>query len=86
MSTHGSAHLKTVYHHTLILTFRPFLILRAKLRQEALANRLDSTNQTHKPPSYLDKACEYCLEAARNTISFLAGACEANILCHVCAL
>jgi hypothetical protein len=61
-----------VYHHTLLLTFRPFLILRAKLKQESSSSG---------PPPWLDTACEYCLEAARNMISFLAGACATNPFC-----
>lgn len=61
-----------MYHHTLLLTFRPFLILRAKLKQESSSSG---------PPPWLDTACEYCLEAARNMISFLAGACATNPFC-----
>ncbi|EPE02493.1 c6 zinc finger domain protein [Ophiostoma piceae UAMH 11346] len=67
--------VSTLYHHTLILTFRPFLVLRAKLQQE------DSANHP-PPPPWLDTACEYCLDAARHSIAFLIRACERNELCR----
>ncbi|CAM1507979.1 Fc.00g048270.m01.CDS01 [Cosmosporella sp. VM-42] len=76
------AMVSTMYHHTLLLTFRPFLILRAKLRQDSSSIITGSTEGPHTPPAWLHSACEYCLEAARNTIGFLSGACEANVLCH----
>jgi hypothetical protein len=71
--------VSTMYHHTLLLTFRPFLILRAKIRQENSA----SGNSSLTPPAWLNSACEYCLDAARSTIGFLSGACEQNSLCRV---
>ncbi|KAF7547041.1 hypothetical protein G7Z17_g8001 [Cylindrodendrum hubeiense] len=71
------AMVSTMYHHTLLLTFRPFLILRAKLKQDN-----SSPENNHSPPSWLDTACEYCLEAARNSIGFLTGSCATNILCQ----
>ena len=67
--------VSTLYHHTLILTFRPFLVLRAKLQQEDTANH-------PPPPPWLDTACEYCLDAARHSIAFLIRACERNELCR----
>lgn len=73
------ANLLPVYHHTVLLTFRPFLILRAKLRQETAS--LSKAPQT--PPPWLDAACEQCLEAARNTVDFLLGACQKDTLCRV---
>lgn len=64
-----------MYHHTLLLTFAPCLILRAKLRQEtATPNAL---------PPWLNTACEYALDAARRLVGYLARACEQNILCRV---
>ena len=73
-----------MYHHTLVLTFRPFLVLRAKLRQEDASSRT-ATGSTSlpTPPPWLDTACEYCLDATRHSIVFLAGACEQNVLCRV---
>jgi hypothetical protein len=70
-----------VYHHTLILTFRPFLVLRAKLRHEDFST--ESTSNLPSPPPWLDTACEYCLDATRHSLSFLEGACEQNVLCRV---
>ncbi|KAH6845781.1 fungal-specific transcription factor domain-containing protein [Chaetomium sp. MPI-CAGE-AT-0009] len=77
--------ISTMYHHTLVLVFRPFLVLRAKLRQEGTAsgrNTTSNSNSLPTPPPWLDKACEYCLEATRHCIIFLAGACEQNVLCR----
>lgn len=77
-------HAPTVYHHTLILTFRPFLVLRAKLRQDsASSGTTGNINTLPAPPPWLDTACEYCLDATRHCILFLAGACEQNVLCRV---
>ncbi|KAH7473165.1 hypothetical protein FOMA001_g11784 [Fusarium oxysporum f. sp. matthiolae] len=74
--------VSTMYHHTLLLTFRPFLILRAKLKQENPSSENISAESLHTPPRWLDNACEYCLEAARNSIGFLTASCATNILCR----
>ncbi|KAK4038644.1 hypothetical protein C8A01DRAFT_17311 [Parachaetomium inaequale] len=76
--------MSTMYHHTLVLTFRPFLVLRAKLRQEGASSDTNTGNSHSlpKPPPWLDTACEYCLDATRHCIGFLAGACEQNMLCR----
>ncbi|EEU44870.1 uncharacterized protein NECHADRAFT_96390 [Fusarium vanettenii 77-13-4] len=76
------AMVSTMYHHTLLLTFRPFLILRAKLKQEKSSSDPTSAETLHAPPPWLDNACEYCLEAARNSIGFLTSSCATNTLCH----
>ncbi|KAM0434007.1 hypothetical protein ACHAPT_003951 [Fusarium lateritium] len=76
------AMVSTMYHHTLLLTFRPFLILRAKLKQEKSSSNPSSAETLHAPPPWLDNACEYCLEAARNSIGFLTSSCATNTLCH----
>ncbi|QKD60128.2 uncharacterized protein FOBCDRAFT_144747 [Fusarium oxysporum Fo47] len=76
------AMVSTMYHHTLLLTFRPFLILRAKLKQENPSSENISAESLHTPPRWLDNACEYCLEAARNSIGFLTASCATNILCR----
>ncbi|RMJ19669.1 hypothetical protein CDV36_000652 [Fusarium kuroshium] len=76
------AMVSTMYHHTLLLTFRPFLILRAKLKQEKSSSDPSSAETLHAPPPWLDNACEYCLEAARNSIGFLTSSCATNTLCH----
>ena len=64
-----------MYHHTLLLTYAPCLILRAKLRQEA-------ATQDALPP-WLNTGSEYALDAARRLVGYLARACEQNILCRV---
>ncbi|KJR81637.1 uncharacterized protein SPSK_00807 [Sporothrix schenckii 1099-18] len=69
----------TVYHHTLILTFRPFLVIRATLLREDS----EGAGQPHPPPPrWLDTACEYCLDAARHSIAFLIRAFEKNEMCR----
>ncbi|CAK7200544.1 hypothetical protein SEUCBS139899_003241 [Sporothrix eucalyptigena] len=71
--------VSTLYHHTLILTFRPFLVLRATLRQEDS----EGTGHAHPPPPpWLDTAVEYCLDAARHSIAFLIRAFEKNEMCR----
>ncbi|CAK7564016.1 MAG: hypothetical protein SEPTF4163_001899 [Sporothrix epigloea] len=71
--------VSTLYHHTLILTFRPFLILRAALRQKDI----EGTGHTHPPPPpWLDTAAEYCIDAARHSIAFLIRAFEKNEFCR----
>ncbi|KAF5017683.1 hypothetical protein F66182_10368 [Fusarium sp. NRRL 66182] len=77
------AMVSTMYHHTLLLTFRPFLILRAKLKHDRASAGANSKVNVHTPPPWLDTACEYCLEAARNSVGFLTGSCATNVLCHV---
>ncbi|RFN51479.1 hypothetical protein FIE12Z_4215 [Fusarium flagelliforme] len=74
------AMVSTMYHHTLLLTFRPFLILRAKLNHDRAS--ATSADNLQPPPPWLDSACEYCLEAARNSVGFLTGSCATNILCR----
>ncbi|KAG8355204.1 hypothetical protein FVEN_g6984 [Fusarium venenatum] len=74
------AMVSTMYHHTLLLTFRPFLILRAKLNRDRAS--ATSADKLQLPPPWLDSACEYCLEAARNSVGFLTGSCATNILCR----
>ncbi|KAL1901803.1 hypothetical protein Sste5346_001506 [Sporothrix stenoceras] len=71
--------VSTLYHHTLILTFRPFLVMRATMRQEDS----EGAGQPHPPPPpWLDTACEYCLDAARHSIAFLIRAFEKNEMCR----
>ncbi|CAK7214566.1 hypothetical protein SCUCBS95973_002190 [Sporothrix curviconia] len=71
--------VSTLYHHTLILTFRPFLVLRETLRKEDS----EGTGQSHPPPPpWLDTAAEYCIDAARHSIAFLIRAFEKNEMCR----
>ncbi len=75
--------LAAVYHHTLLLTFRPFLVLPPKLQHENASAGEAAAANLPTPPPWLDSACEYCLDAARHSIAFLAGASEQNVLCRV---
>lgn len=75
-----------MYHHTLILTFRPFLVLRAKLREGGAGAGAGAGQPHPPPPAWLDTACEYCLDAARHSIAFLIRAFEKNELCRVSRL
>lgn len=68
----------------MLLTFRPFLVFRAKWRQDNIIKQNEAqstghikTEQTTTPP-WLDEACECCLEAARCMIRNLSEACEVN--------
>ncbi|KAJ5537443.1 hypothetical protein N7513_010629 [Penicillium frequentans] len=73
----------TLYYHTLLLTFRPFLIFRGHLlRQRKLAARQasGSSNRVKEIPSWLNEACNHALAAARKTIHHLSEASRANDL------
>ncbi|CAK7271941.1 hypothetical protein SEPCBS119000_004864 [Sporothrix epigloea] len=72
--------VSTLYHHTLILTFRPFLILRATLRQKDIKEGTDRARPP--PPPWLDTAAEYCIDAARHSIAFLIRAFEKDEICR----
>ncbi|KAF4974995.1 hypothetical protein FZEAL_8179 [Fusarium zealandicum] len=75
------AMVSTMYHHTLLLTFRPFLILRAKLNQENSASDNTSAESLHTPPPWLDSACSCATNILCNDIKyhgfFIEGACYA---------
>ncbi|KAJ2898356.1 hypothetical protein MKZ38_003984 [Zalerion maritima] len=72
------AMVSTMYNHTLLLAFRPFLVLRAKLRRHSSA----SGEQVYPSPAGLDSTCDRCLEAARHSIAFLTTSCRHNIMCR----
>ncbi|KGO74105.1 Transcription factor, fungi [Penicillium italicum] len=69
----------TLYHHTLLLTFRPFLIFRGHWQRERnSALNQPSTNVTNRPretPSWLNEACNHAITAAQKTLHHL---CEAS--------
>ncbi|KAL1981394.1 hypothetical protein VTN96DRAFT_2696 [Rasamsonia emersonii] len=69
--------LLLLYHNLLLLTFRPFLVFRARWRRERSSTAKNGEQET---PPWLDEACEYCLEAARCTIRYLSEAYEVNKL------
>lgn len=76
-----------VYYHTLLLTFRPFLIFRGHLlRQRKVAARQvnGSSNRPKEIPSWLNEACHHTLAAARKTIHHLSEASRVNDLVRVC--
>ena len=47
-----------MYHHTLLLTFAPCLILRAKLRQETATPNEYALDAARRLVGYLARACE----------------------------
>lgn len=69
-----------VYHTVTLLTFRPFLIFRARWRRDGPAK----TAETQKTPPWLDDACDTCLEAARCLIRYLSDSYQVNYLVRVC--
>lgn len=71
-----------VYHHVQLLMFRPFLVLRGKLRTPA--PQVGSESCELRELTWLDTACEYCLEPARQIIKYINKSCEINHLCKVC--
>ncbi|KAL1993761.1 hypothetical protein VTN49DRAFT_2430 [Thermomyces lanuginosus] len=68
--------LMTLYHYILLLTFRPFLVFRARWRQEL--KREPGSEQT--APSWLEEACRYCLDAAHSLVRYLYEAYQVNDL------
>lgn len=64
--------------------FRPFLVLRGKLRSPAPQAGAESSDKLREL-TWLDTACEYCLEPARQIIKYINKSCEINPLCKVCA-
>lgn len=74
----------SVYYHAQLLMFRPFLVLRGKLRSPAPQAGAESSDKLREL-TWLDTACEYCLEPARQIIKYINKSCEINPLCKVCA-
>lgn len=76
-----------VYYHTLLLTFRPFLIFRGHWRRDKEAALQESTIGSTKCPTeippWLNEACNHALRAARKTIQHLCEASRANHLVKV---
>ncbi|KAF7891785.1 hypothetical protein EAF00_008087 [Botryotinia globosa] len=67
--------LSNIYNHTLILTFRPFLIFR--IRQQTAERVPASENIT---PLWLLKACQVAVFAAQELIAFASRAAKTNSL------
>ncbi|KAJ6115455.1 hypothetical protein N7486_001233 [Penicillium sp. IBT 16267x] len=73
----------TLYYHTLLLTFRPFLIFRGHLLRQRKAAARQATGSSNRPkeiPSWLNEACNHALAAARKTIHHLSEASRVNDL------
>ncbi|CEL10414.1 hypothetical protein ASPCAL13534 [Aspergillus calidoustus] len=71
----------TLYYHTILLTFRPFLIFRGRWRQEMKASQANgNTGVKREAPSWLNDACDYALSAACRTIYFLCESYTTNEL------
>ncbi|KAL4815036.1 hypothetical protein BDW67DRAFT_191714 [Aspergillus spinulosporus] len=69
----------TLYYHTILLTFRPFLIFRGRWNQ----NRTQASEEVktkREIPDWLNQACGYALSAACRTIHFLCESYTANEL------
>ncbi|OAA64322.1 Zn(2)-C6 fungal-type DNA-binding domain protein [Niveomyces insectorum RCEF 264] len=75
----GQSIVSTLYHHTLMLAFRPFLVLRSKLPYDRPPGD-GEPGSIKAPPAWLNTACEYCLDAARTSIVSMASAIETNEL------
>ncbi|KAJ5667677.1 uncharacterized protein N7477_006247 [Penicillium maclennaniae] len=72
----------TLYYHTLLLTFRPFLIFRGHWKRDMKASFHhpvgDTSNRPTEMPSWLNEACKHALTAARQTIHHLCDASRTN--------
>ncbi|KAL4877858.1 hypothetical protein BJY04DRAFT_230299 [Aspergillus karnatakaensis] len=76
--------LTTLYNHTLLLTYRPFLILRGKSRSQPNQTEQEKSGkfqeQRSDVPRWLDNACGHAIIAARDTIHHISKASCANPL------
>ncbi|CAG7966597.1 unnamed protein product [Penicillium olsonii] len=74
----------TLYNHTFLLTFRPFLIFRGHWRRNKKAvsntNGPENKNDQAETPSWLNEACGYAITAAQKTIQHLCEASRENDL------
>lgn len=82
LSSKTNESLSLVYHHVQLLMFRPFLVLRGKLRTPAPQVGAESCDKLREL-TWLDTACEYCVEPARQIIKYINKSCEINHLCKV---
>ncbi|KAJ5281997.1 hypothetical protein N7478_007369 [Penicillium angulare] len=74
----------TLYYHTLLLTFRPFLIFRGHLQRERklAAQQAGGRPSSHPAeiPPWLNEACHHVINAAQKTIHHLSEASRLNDL------
>ncbi|KAJ5336970.1 uncharacterized protein N7506_004992, partial [Penicillium brevicompactum] len=74
--------LTSLYCHTLLLTYRPFIILRAKL-SKLLAESCNGNGETFqgersRMPTWLNEACDIAITAARDAIQHISRASVIN--------
>ncbi|GFF47989.1 uncharacterized transcriptional regulatory protein C417.09c [Aspergillus udagawae] len=72
--------LITLYYHTILLTFRPFLIFRGRWRRDIKNSSSETGLNTKRPtemPAWLNDACDHAVHAACKTLHHL---CEAAIV------
>ncbi|KAL7793203.1 hypothetical protein V8C37DRAFT_409668 [Trichoderma ceciliae] len=72
--------IASMYHHVQLLMFRPFLVLRGKLRAPAPQTGAESCDKL-RGLTWLDTACGYCIDPARQIITYINKSCEKNHLC-----
>ncbi|KAL2827685.1 C6 zinc finger domain protein [Aspergillus pseudoustus] len=71
----------TLYYHTILLTFRPFLIFRGRWSQNMKLSQMNgSAGLKRETPAWLNEACDYALSAACRTIYFLCESYTVNEL------
>jgi hypothetical protein len=72
-----------VYYHTILLTFRPFLIFRGRWQEDMKGPSQHGGNRPTEVPTWLNEACNKALGAACKTIQFLSEASLVNELVRV---
>ncbi|KAJ6151806.1 hypothetical protein N7470_006934 [Penicillium chermesinum] len=73
----------SLYYHTLLLTFRPFLMFRGHWQREmqVLTKKSTHGDPPHsETPSWLNEACNYAINAARKSIHHLSESSRVNEL------
>ncbi|KAJ5747533.1 uncharacterized protein N7511_009229 [Penicillium nucicola] len=74
--------LTSLYCHTLLLTYRPFLILRVKLQKMFVESNKKKNDASHrqnlKIPQWLNEVCSIAITAARDTIHHISRASAIN--------
>ncbi|KAK0763273.1 hypothetical protein N5P37_004260 [Trichoderma harzianum] len=73
--------ISAMYHHTHLLLFRPFLILKAKLDLIPPTIRTPTLNKLDRL-AWLNGACENCLDTAQKCIRLVTKSCELDEICR----
>jgi hypothetical protein len=80
--------LITLYYHTILLTFRPFLIFRGRWQRDTKKSSSETgPNTTKRPtemPAWLNEACDHAVHAACRTLHHLCEAAIVNEFVRVC--